>query len=240
MRVNTEDLVHRIFHLAGVDITRYPGQHHGRRRALLLKSAQITLVLDVGANEGNYASQLREFGFGGRILSFEPLSDAYKKLSKRAARDEAWEVQQIAIGDTSGSAVLNVAGNSESSSLLPMLEEHRRAAPSSAYIGTQQTRVERLDRLWIKDVRDDDVAFLKTDTQGFERQVLDGIGEHLDTLHGVEIEMSLVPLYEGSMLFMEAHARLTGAGLELVSVEPVFADPLTGRLLQVDGIFMRV
>ena len=58
-------------------------------RARLLASERIDLLLDVGANEGQYALRMRRAGFQGRIVSFEPLSDAFAALERRAAATRA-------------------------------------------------------------------------------------------------------------------------------------------------------
>ena len=205
----------------------------------LLKHYGVTVVIDVGANDGGYARELREFGYRGRIVSFEPLGDVYVRLSKAASRDNHWTAIRSAVGDTTGRVVMNVAGNSTSSSVLPMLETHERSAPTSQYVSTEDVPIVRLDDVWSDHADASDVPFLKVDTQGFERQVLDGASQSLPCFGGVQLEMSFVPLYGGAMLFPEAMERLTTATFELVSLEPGFSDPASGRMLQADGIFMR-
>ena len=199
----------------------------------------VSVVIDVGANDGGYARELREFGYRGRIVSFEPLGGVYNRLSEAASRDSHWTAIRSAVGDTSGRVVMNVAGNSTSSSVLPMLEAHEQSAPTSEYVGTEEVPIVRLDDVWSDHTAASDVTFLKVDTQGFERHVLDGAAQSLPCLVGVQLEMSFVPLYEGAMLFPEAMERLTSASFELVSLEPGFSDPASGRMLQADGVFMR-
>ena len=84
----------------------------------------IDLVLDVGANTGQFAAEIREYGYGGRIFSFEPLTQAHNMLLRASADDPLWEIySRCAVGDHDGEVEINIAGNSESSSILPMLEE---------------------------------------------------------------------------------------------------------------------
>lgn len=200
----------------------------------------IDLVLDVGANTGQFASDIRRFGFEGRIVSFEPLTQAHAGLVKNSEPDPLWETYpRCALGDHEGEAEINIAGNSESSSILPMLETHRGAAPNSAYLGKEIVKVSTLDMVsgpYLKDAR---AAFLKIDTQGFEWQVLDGALETLPRIKGIMTELSLVPLYEGQHLWKEVIDRLESSGFSLWGFKPVFSDPISGRTLQVDGVFYR-
>ena len=124
-----------LLRLFDVEVSRYSRSLRAKR-ARVLDEAEISLVLDVGANAGQYAQEIRASGYGGRILSFEPLPDAFAQLSRNLASDPLWEGRRLAAGETDGIATMNVAGNSWSSSLLPMLGQHREAAPQAGYVGT--------------------------------------------------------------------------------------------------------
>jgi FkbM family methyltransferase len=209
------------------------------RRARLLAHLGIGVVLDVGANVGQYAERTRAAGYDGRIVSFEPLSDAHAALARAAAADPRWEVRRLALGEQDGEAEINVAGNSYSSSLLAMEERHVASAPESRYVGSERVRTARLDGLWDEVVRPGERAWLKLDVQGFELQVLRGAGERLAELAAVQTELSLVPLYAGAAPWRTIVDLLEGAGFELAGLEPGFEDPASGRMLQADGVFVR-
>lgn len=205
-----------------------------------LQKFGVDLVLDVGANRGQFASEMRRGGYAGRIVSFEPLSSAHEKLLQASAADALWDAfPRCALGARDGEAEINIAGNSESSSLLPMLESHRSAAPESAYRGKETVRVRTLDDTAAQYLKDARGAFLKIDTQGFEWQVLDGARAVLPHVRGILVELSLVPLYEGQHLWREVIARLEAEGFALWAFKPVFSDPVSGRTLQMDGVFYR-
>lgn len=205
-----------------------------------LKVAGINLVFDIGANEGQFASEIREFGYTGKIVSFEPLSSAREKLLAFASADPDSVVHdQAAIGDLDGQIEIYIAGNSVSSSVLPMLESHSRAAVGSAYIDSERVPIMMLDSIASRYLTSDSKLFIKIDTQGFEWQVLDGGIETLQQAHGVLCELSLVPLYDGQRLWREIIDRLEAEGFILWALQKGFTDPRTGQSLQMDGIFLR-
>lgn len=223
---------------AGYEISHTDSVISLSREARLLKAIGINTILDVGANAGQFALRMRKAGFQGKIVSFEPLPSAFEELSGRSSTDPKWEVVNIALGANRTRAILNVAGNSQSSSLLAMLPRHLRSAPGSAYVATTEVAVCPLDEILFKYCSEEEQIYLKIDTQGYEREVLDGAATALSYIVGLQLEMSLVPLYEGETLFEDMIDFLKNRGFVLVSLEPVFEDRKTGQLLQVDGIFL--
>ena len=202
----------------------------------LLKRLHIETVLDVGANTGQYGHLLRQLGYKGHILSFEPQASAHASLSIAAAHDPRWHIAaRTALGDAPGTATLNLAGNSASSSLLPMLDRHRAAAPESGYIGTEQVPVARLDDA-LKGHPTRNPLHLKIDTQGFERQVMAGAPETLARAASVQLEVSLVPLYEGAQPAQQVLADMAASGFTPAAIWPGFADS-QGQILQIEIIF---
>ena len=78
MSVNSfELLLRRATNRIGFDLTRYrPERSEAGRLSLMLNHHKVNLVLDVGANTGQFAKALRQGGYQGKMLSFEPLSTA--------------------------------------------------------------------------------------------------------------------------------------------------------------------
>lgn len=237
-------IVHRIRKLAlkfGVELNRYnPAQSQGARMARLLAHHGIDLVLDVGANTGGYAQSLRDIGYRGDILSFEPLAEAHAELQRAAAVDARWHVApRMAIGSNNGEIAINVAGNSVSSSVLPMHDSHAAAEPASRYVDTQQVALSRLDTVVHPLLASRHNILLKIDTQGYEMPVLLGATGLLPQVRGIQLELSVIPLYEGQALYREMIDWLAAQGYELWNLVPGFLDMSSGRLLQFDGIFFR-
>jgi FkbM family methyltransferase len=200
---------------------------------------QIDVVLDVGANAGQYGSSIRTAGYDGRVVSFEPLRQAFEALAATAAADRMWDCHQVGLGAHAGRARLNMSQDLEASSLLPMEERHVRHCPTSAYMGSEMVDVERLDSLASSLLLAGQRAYLKLDVQGYELQVLRGSEASLPGIAVVEAEMSLVPLYAGGPLYRDVIDYLADRGFDLISVEGITEEPDTGHMLQVDGVFVR-
>ena len=226
---------------AGFDIVRYDAERFPElRRIQMIRERRASLVLDVGANTGPFARGLRDAGYSGRIVSFEPQSSAYSELAAASADDLRWECRRVALGDRSGQAELHLAGNSSSSSLLDMSPQHLASAPESRFVGDEVVPVASLDSLRHELIQPSDRVYLKVDVQGLELEVLRGAVETLRQVVLVEAELSLVQLYEGAPLFAEVIEHLAMSGFGVLALEPVFIDPTDRRVLQVDGLFGRV
>jgi FkbM family methyltransferase len=238
--LGVKELVRRGLRAMGYDLHRFlPTLSPDAQIAQLLRSFGIDLVFDVGANSGQYGQLLRSLGYAGRILSFEPLSAAHRQLQAVTEGDSLWTAApRTAVGEVEGEITINVAGNSASSSIRAMLESHRAAAPHSAYVGTETVPIARLDRLTAA-VPAGASTLLKIDTQGYEAEVMAGGPATLAAASAVQVELSLLPLYQGQASLEEMLASMAGHGLTLWAIWPGFADPATGRILQAEAVFAR-
>ena len=78
-------------HAVGLDLHRLtPASNASFQTVKALNRFEIDLVLDVGANIGQFASELRSFSYQGKLIRFEPLSVAHQALSAAASRDSQW------------------------------------------------------------------------------------------------------------------------------------------------------
>lgn len=225
----------------GLELHRFsPASSKNARLMACLDHCGINMVLDIGANEGQFGEELRVGGYKSDIVSFEPMADAHSKLLLRSQNDPKWQAAaRVAIGADCGTIELNVSANSVSSSVLPMLAAHTNAAPESAYSARENVPLLSLDEAAAPYIKEVDHILLKIDTQGYEWQVLDGAPKLIARARAVLIELSLVQLYEGQHLWLECVARLESAGFTLWALEPVFVDLNNGRTLQMDGFFVR-
>lgn len=203
-----------------------------------LKNFEIDLVIDVGANEGQYAEQLIHAGYKGKIISFEPLESAWEILKKKSQKYPQWDVyERCAVGEEEKTIALNISENSVSSSICKVLPTHVKSAPKSVIIGTDNVPMIPLDKAHISASSHN--CYLKIDTQGYEHNVLVGAENLLKEIKGIQLELSLIELYENQKLWREIHDKLENDGFKLWGVIPGFSDQLTGQTLQFDGIFFR-
>jgi hypothetical protein len=145
----------------------------------------------------------------------------------------------MALGSEDREVEIHVAGNSASSSILPMNRRHEEAAPESRYVGVERVPMRRLDEVRHAAIDHGQRLLLKVDTPSYEMSVLAGAEKLLPRICGVQLELSLTQLYDGQVLYLEMIQWLLARGFSLWSVIPGFVDPATARMLQFDGVFFR-
>lgn len=234
-------LARRLIRRLGRDITPFPGgADHWPRIVTLLTRHEIDCVFDVGANLGQYASAIRTNGFAGRIVSFEPLSAAHVALTAAAARDSQWEIApRTAIGAAPGETRIHLSAESDMSSILPLdATAHDRLASSRA-TGTEDVRVTTVAAAIEEHTGREERIFLKSDTQGFEAHVLEGIADCWTRIAGVQLELSIQPIYVGQPDHLPLLEELAGRGLRPHLVIPGYWSRHYGRMLEYDVVCFR-
>ncbi|MCS3501746.1 FkbM family methyltransferase [Bradyrhizobium japonicum] len=218
---------------AGYEIRR-----HHPNLVEFLQSRSVNLVLDVGANEGQFGQDLRSHGYSGKIVSFEPVVDVFKGLEKKCEADQKWECRNTALGDANGIIQINVSKNTAMSSIVKQTEIGRDSIYESQVVRVDKVPITTLDSMFEEFAGER--VFLKVDTQGFEQSVLRGGVNSLQKLLGVQLELPLIHLYEDTWKFDEALRFMREAGFTLSQLRPVTyysRDP--EALLEVDCVFRR-
>lgn len=204
-----------------------------------LQSRKVSVVFDVGANEGFYGQQLRDFGYRGHIISFEPVEQAFQRLQARACSDGKWIAHNYALGKTAGSAIIHVSRATAFSSMLPLTEAARAFGADLSTSHEQEIAVKTLDEYshpWLSEN-----IFLKVDTQGSERAVLAGADATLASAVGVQLELAIIHLYENAWSMTEAIDFMAKKGFLVGQISPVNyfpADPAT--IIDFDWVFRRM
>ena len=212
----------------------------GEHVAAVLDQYRVNLVIDVGANRGQYAKRLRRAGYRGRIASFEPVPDVFARLREAAAGDPRWSVHPFALGSEETETSMHVVPGTLSSVLAPTDFGAQRYAQLREP-AAQPIRVRRLDA-----VLDELTAglqaprvYLKLDTQGYDVEVFRGAGARVREFVGMQSEVALMRIYEGMPRLPEALALYEGSGFEVTALYPVSRETATARVLEFDCVMVR-
>ncbi|GGW75071.1 MULTISPECIES: FkbM family methyltransferase [Streptomyces] len=208
--------------------------------AAMLALYEANCVFDVGANNGQYARRLRRLGYTGRIVSFEPTSETFAKLEKAAERDPDWHVYQCGLGREETTAEIHTGWKTMNSLLGPSdygKDRYSRFHTSD----TEEIRIRRLDEVMDEalDGLADPRPYLKMDTQGYDLEVFAGAGKRVEEFVGMQSEVAVLRLYEGSPGMGEAVATYEAAGFGITGMYPVTREATTGRVIEFDCVLMR-
>ena len=229
--------IQKIGHTLGIEVQKYPTRVQ-RHRLSLFERNSIDLVLDVGANVGQFGDEIRKNRYEGELISFEPMSSAFSKLSKRVVSDSKWTARNYGLGALNETKSINISHLNSSSSILELDQNHFEANPDVKYIGKEDIEIRSLDSIFESTWKTNNV-FLKLDVQGYELQVLKGAHQSLPNIKGLQVELSLAPLYRGEAEYMDIIGELKRHGFHLHYVIPGYTNQNTGQMLQVDGLFFK-
>ena len=221
------------------DLANPLGVEHAGHAALLravLQRARVNCVLDVGAHRGGFRDQLRAAGYGGEIVSFEPVAASFAALEQRAQDDPAWRVHRLALGREDGVAQINVAREANFTSFLEPNQFSVERFGGSEVDRQEEVPVKRLDGLDL--VGPEARVLLKTDTQGLDLEVIEGAAACLDRVVALQVELSVRPIYEGSTDWLATLARLRELGFRPAQLTSVGRDDALG-LLELDCLLVR-
>lgn len=218
-------------------ISDYAGEAH---IAWMLRRLEINVVLDVGANVGQFATKLREHGYEGRIISFEPLAELAEVLQKKSADDPDWQVLNYALGEEDGTAEIN-ARPGAMSSLLPSSDFGESWHENLRKSRKETIQLRRLDSVYDDAVAgvDDPKVYLKLDTQGFDLPAFKGAGDVVKQVRAMQSEVSCVPIYDGMPKLHETLPVYEEAGFAINGMFPVNFDGPTARVIEFDMVLIR-
>jgi FkbM family methyltransferase len=212
-----------------------PNEKLAAARKLVLQNCD--LVVDVGANTGQWMSMVRKHGYLGEAICIEPLEKYCLKLKERKFKNTI--ALNCAVGNKNGHIIMNIASNDGlSSSVLELDHYHNIGAPDVKYIGKEEVKILKLSK--ILETSPHKKMFVKIDTQGYEIQVLKSINKsHFNKIYAFEIESNLVSTYKSAILIEDLIKYLRRKGFQPFRIENGFGMPNFGQQLQVDIIFVK-
>jgi FkbM family methyltransferase len=203
-----------------------------------IKDRQITLVYDIGANTGQFASKLRRGGYEGTIVSFEPIRSVFEILASNAKFDCKWAVHNCGLGAAQEELEINISRETKYSSILDMEDLAAKFDPMASVERVEKISIKTLDEI---SVGENENIFIKSDTQGYERQVMEGGKITLRRSAGILMELPIMQLYKGNWEFYEAIAHMASVGFVPAQIVPVSYDVHDKvSLLEVDCLFRPV
>ena len=238
--------IRNLLRQTGYEVVRL--QPDGRSESLLalhsarvFKQLQINCVIDVGAHVGGYGSWLRNNGYDGHIVSFEPVSSNFRVLSEKCVAESKWTAHHLALGSQNEERQINVTNATNFSSFhQPTPKSLLEFGDLSAISATETVTVRRLDSVF-NDVMprlDHPRIYLKMDTQGWDLEVLRGATGCIDRVAAVQSEVSVQALYSDMPGFGESFQALNDLGFTLSGLFPVVHDAGLG-VIELDCVAIR-
>lgn len=192
---------------------------------LVIREQKIDLVIDVGANKGQFGRLLRKIGYKGDILSFEPVGSTFEILKRRSSADGRWEAARLALGDHKGTMSINTF--EEASNLSSILSPNSFGTdlmPAMQTTKKETINVDTLDSVLKERRLSGRRIMLKMDTQGYDLNVFRGAKESINDIHAMVSEISFRPIYENMPSYHEALMEYERAGFLVTGLYPVSRD----------------
>jgi FkbM family methyltransferase len=232
-------LIRTVLNRLGFEVVRTPALmlHHQLLRRGIAELA-IDTVLDVGAHHGEFGRYLRRtIGYTGRIVSFEPIGSNFTILEKIAAADGNWEVHPFGLGPRTEERGINVMHATDYSSLLSARAENKQFASALAVDRVETIKLVPLDEIGPSLAPPSSRVFLKTDTQGFDLEVMRGATQFLRRVSMVQMELAFKPLYQGVPLYDQVVAYMREQGFAMLGFFPLSRDKNLA-VIEFDGVMV--
>lgn len=214
------------------------------------------VIFDVGANVGSTLDEFKGWWPNSQVHCFEPQRECWESLERRMRQYAASDivVNRFAAGNTpkdqatfyshdisSGTSGFNRINlqSMDSVHLNSLLESEPQALRDYEQSLNHERRVKivRLDDYMSKSGVHR-VNLLKIDTQGYEPEVLNGLGGRLSDVDVVISELMFYDYYERSLSFSDIERFLLPAGFHLYDISHIAKNPMNGRTDWVDVIYV--
>jgi FkbM family methyltransferase len=232
------NIVGRLLGRAGLIVQPYT--QNPAYTLLGLKKLGVRSVIDVGSNEGQFARYILKRIPGVSLYCFEPVPQAFAKLSHWASSMRNVELFNVALGETTGKIeMLLHADHTPSSSILPTTALSSELYPFTKNQERVEVKVERLDDVLGAVSRQVKPPYIvKLDVQGYEGAVIRGGRSIFSGATACIVEISLDALYEGQSSFREIFLELDALSFRYAgNLGQVYADD--GHIIYLDAVFVR-
>lgn len=206
-------------------------------KAKLLKgNCRVNKVVDIGANEGQFALDASLAFTEAKFFCFEPLNDVFLRLSANVCSNKNITLYNVGLGAKNGVEYFNRNEYSPSSSILEMNDIHKDNFDFARNTTIEQVVIKCLDDYRVE-IKPDMQTLVKIDVQGYEDKVLDGGTVFLQDAGYILIEMSFRELYQGQKLYNDIYYRLMELGFEYMGCVDQLLSPVNSEILQADSLF---
>lgn len=219
----------------GFDIHRF---RPGAQKMDVLRHLGINTVLDIGANKGQFASEIRSILPQATIHSFEPLKDCFKVLENKFTHDHHFYAYNYALGDTDTAVSMHKNDYTPSSSILEMSDNHKTLFPHTTQSSLEMISIKKLDDI-APTLHLEKNILIKIDVQGFEDKVISGGINTFTQCDAILIENSFVTLYENQPLFSDIYKTLTSLGFEYRGALQEKINREDGSIISEDSLFIK-
>ena len=199
---------------------------------------RIDLVIDVGANTGQFAKEIRAAGYYGELHSFEPVKKTYDMLETASRNDHKWHTHKLALGAVRPTQTINVMTNSDLSSFNTPSQFGKDRFKGFQSATQESVQVDTVDHFIESNKLHSRRMLLKMDTQGHDLYVLKGATNSLRCILAIQSEISFQPLYEEMPYYQESLKTIENCGYSVAALNPV-AKGEDLSIIEMDCLFVR-
>lgn len=187
------------------------------------------VVYDIGAYHGEFAKFcLNNFKPSPKVICFEPQESCRKHLDVMVNQGKIEYISSL-VG-SKDIAEIDFYENETGSSVLKDGNSNRESKKKS---------VSRIDSLINNGTIKDKPDFVKIDTQGYELEILNGLGNYLNDARMILLELNFIDIYHNAPLMAEVNQFLFDSGFVAYEICSLIRRPLDHALWQSDFIYIK-
>ena len=224
-----KDYIKKIISLLGYEIKK-------KKTNFFLKN-KIDLIIDVGAHRGEFALKVLNENFKGKIISFEPQLKIYNILLNNSKKYDNWTVhKRCGVGKKNQLSIMNIMSETTCSSFYVPTKNLLTIDPTQKIVKREKSNIYSLNTLFSEQYKIKKKTFLKIDTQGYDKIVLDGASKILKKILFVQMELAIDPLYKKELNYINMINYMKKRGFIIWNFGGVIEN-LEGKSMSFDIIF---